>query len=197
MKAGWVNDLPLVEWCLQSSLATIETRVDEILLISRLFDGVAAALVRSAVRPAPSRPVRPRHRHLRRPHHHAICDTRSSPPSISSIRPKANATMAWRCLSARSPRRLRCSRSATACMRRGCAISTGRSCRVYNYGRRGRTAQSHGGSRRRSHRSRRFRSGRTHRTGRQQGRRVITTDLATGTAAASASGRVERPCLYR
>ncbi len=66
-------DLPLVEWCMQSGFATIETRLDEILAnLPIAAGGLAAALHAAAVRRAPPRPIRSIDAGLRPPPAHPI-----------------------------------------------------------------------------------------------------------------------------
>ena len=60
-------DLPLLRYCLEASLATIEVRFDEIIANFPVRPAPWLFLPHSAVQPAPPRSIRPRHQLLRRP----------------------------------------------------------------------------------------------------------------------------------
>ena len=98
------DDFPLLEWCMEASFATIEARFDEILANFPVRPvGVAAAIPDPAVRPAPARPVRPRHRSLRRPHPRAVGGARPADRRICFIRRRTKPTTASRGWNAPSP----------------------------------------------------------------------------------------------
>ena len=70
-------DLPLVEWCMESGFATIETRLRrDLRQFSQPAGGVAAAFPDAAVRRAPPRSLRPADAGLRRHPARALGDAR-------------------------------------------------------------------------------------------------------------------------